>query len=83
MQYLARTPKDVGRAIREARKRRKLTQTNLAVLSGVWQETISKVENGVASTKLDTLFDLLAALDLEITIGERTKGSTAALEDIF
>lgn len=83
MHHLARTPKDIGHAIREARKRKELTQQQLAGLSGVWQETISKVENGVASTKLETLFDLLSALDLEITIGDRSKGKPAGLEEIF
>lgn len=83
MHILARTPKDIGHAIREARKCKNLTQRQLANLSGVWQETISKVENGVASTKLETLFDLLSALDLEITISDRSKGTPADLEEIF
>lgn len=83
MQHLARLPKDVGHAIREERKAKKLTQRQLASLSGVWQETISKIETGTANTKLETLFDLLAALDLEITICKRSKISAAELEDIF
>jgi HTH-type transcriptional regulator/antitoxin HipB len=83
MQRLTRNPKDIGHAIREVRKAKNLTQKDLARLSGVWQETISKTENGVANTQLETLFDLLAALDLEITIAERSKGSTADIEDIF
>lgn len=83
MQHLARLPKDVGHAIREERKAKKLTQKQLANLSGVWQETISKIESGTANTKLETLFNLLSALDLEITVRERSKASAADLQDIF
>jgi len=83
MKTLARTPKDIGHAIRSARKARKLTQKELATRSGVWQETISKIENGVASTKLETVFDIFAALDLELQVQDRTKGIASDLEDIF
>ena len=83
MKQFARTPKDIGQSIRQARKERSLTQKDLAVKSGIWQETISKVENGVASTKMETMFALLAALDLELQIQPRSKGSQADLEDIF
>ncbi len=80
---LARTPRDIGHAIRAARKARNLTQKDLALRSGVWQETISKIENGVSSTRLDTIFDILAALDMEVQLQERTKGSARDIEDIF
>ena len=83
MKYLARSPQEVGHAIREARKAKKLTQKELAIRSGVWQETISKIENGLSGTKLETIFDLLSALELEVTIDDRSKGSSASLEDIF
>ncbi len=83
MKYLARSPKEVGHAIREARKARKLTQKDLAIRSGVWQETISKIENGLSGTKLETIFDILSALELEVTIDNRSKGSSTSLEDIF
>ncbi|WP_299372605.1 helix-turn-helix transcriptional regulator, partial [uncultured Kiloniella sp.] len=76
-------PKDIGYAIREARKAQKLTQKELAAISGVWQETISKIENGVGGTKLETLFDLLAALDHEILIQTRSKGMATDIEDWF
>jgi HTH-type transcriptional regulator/antitoxin HipB len=61
----------------------KLTQKELAIRSGVWQETISKIENGLSGTKLETIFDLLSALELEVTIDDRSKGSSTSLEDIF
>lgn len=83
MKYLARSPQEVGHAIREARKAQKLTQKDLAIRSGVWQETISKIENGLSGTKLETIFDILSALELEVTIDNRSKGSSTSLEDIF
>jgi HTH-type transcriptional regulator/antitoxin HipB len=83
MKHLVRTSKNLGHAIREARKAKNLTQKELASMSGVWQETISKIENGSGGTKLETLFDLIAALDLEITVTERSKGASDGLEDIF
>lgn len=83
MENFARTPKDIGHAIRQARKRQKLTQKQLASMSGIWQETISKIETGTTSTKLETIFDLLAALDLELIVNSRSKGTADAFEDIF
>ncbi|TYC61401.1 helix-turn-helix domain-containing protein [Rhodobacterales bacterium] len=83
MKQLARTPKDIGHAIREARKGQRLSQAELASRSGLWQETISKIENGVASTKMETLFDVLAALDLEIQVQPRSKGAPSSMEDLF
>lgn len=83
MRQLARTPRDIGHAIRQARKAKDMTQKDLASRSGVWQETISKIENGLSGTKMETLFDLCAALDLELVVTDRSKGSSTSLEDIF
>lgn len=81
MNHLARSPADIGNALRAARKSRKLTQKELAARSGVWQETISKIENGSPGTKLDTIFDLCAALELEFLVTDRSKGTMAFLEE--
>jgi len=81
MEQLARTPNDIGHALRQARKQQGLSQQALATLSGVWQETISKIENGSPGTRLETIFDLCAALNLEIVVADRSKGTTDFLED--
>lgn len=81
MNQLARTPNDVGNALRLARKKQKLSQQALATRSGIWQETISKIENGSPGTRLETIFDLCAALNLEVAITDRSTGSTDFLED--
>lgn len=83
MKHLVRTPKNIGHAIRQARKEKNLTQNELASMSGVWQETVSKIETGSGGTKLETVFDLMAALDLEIIVTERSKGTSDGFEDIF
>lgn len=80
MKQLARTSKDIGHAIRRARKKNQLSQKELASKSGVWQETISKIENGSPGAKLETIFDICAALDLELLVTKRSKGNTDYLE---
>lgn len=83
MEQIARTPKDIGNALRAARKAKKLTQAELASRSGIWQRTVSTIETNASGAKLDTIFDLLAALDLEIQIVPRSKMKPDELEDIF
>ena len=83
MEHFARTPQDMGHAIRQMRKARGMTQQQLAVRSGLWQETISKIETSQSTATLEALFDLCAALDLELVLTERSKGSTAAFEELF
>ncbi len=73
MMLLARTPTQVGAAIRRRRKLMKLSQSQLGEKCGLRQETISIVENGNLATRLDTLLAILAALDLELQIGPRLK----------
>lgn len=80
---IARSPQQVGRAIQRARHARGLTQTELAQLAGLRQEMVSKIETGQGGAKLSTVCDILAALDLELTIAPRTKSSSSDIEDIF
>jgi HTH-type transcriptional regulator/antitoxin HipB len=82
MTTLARTPQQLGAAIRRARRSRKLTQYQLGARMHVRQATISQLEAGHPGTRLRTLMDALAALGLELNIGPR--GSTEDnIEDIF
>lgn len=78
-----RSPKDIGNAIRTARRQKKLTQAQLSVASGIWQDTISKIERGVGDPKLETVFALLAALALELNVSDRSQGKPDDLENIF
>jgi len=83
MTDLARTPKQLGAAIRRTRKQRGLSQKQLGETAGLRQETISLIETGNPATRIDTVLALLAALDLEFRIGPRGKGSAADIEAIF
>lgn len=80
---IARSPKQIGVAIRRARNLKAMSQAALGDQSGLWQETISKIESGSEATKIGTLCTLLAALDLEFVIRPRTKGSADEVEDLF
>jgi HTH-type transcriptional regulator/antitoxin HipB len=83
MDQIARTTKDLGNVLRQARKARNLTQADLAARAGIWQRTVSNIETSASGAKVDTIFDLLAALDLELHIVPRSKMAPGDLEDIF
>ncbi len=83
MDKIARTPKDIGIALRSVRKAKNLTQGQLADRSGIWQRTISNIETDASGTKLDTIFSLCAALDLEIHIKPRSTSRPVDIEDAF
>ena len=83
MQQLTRTSGQIGAALRRQRKKLRLSQERLGAKTKLRQATISSLEGGDAGTKLGTLFDVLAALDLELVIRPRTKGRAADVEEIF
>lgn len=70
-----RSSKELGEAVRVARKTRKLSQTELAQKASLRQALISDVENGVTSAKLDTILKVMAALDLDLAVVERSTDS--------
>lgn len=83
MVELVRSPKQLGATLRRFRRERALTQAALAQRAGVRQGTVSHVENGLETVKLTTVMDLLRALNLEVVIQPRTKGSHREIEDLF
>jgi len=83
MQQLARTPDQIGAALRRRRRSLKLSQTAVADSTQLRQATISAVESGDPGTQLRTLCSVLAALDLELVIQPRTRAAPTAIEDIF
>lgn len=78
----SRTPKQLGGELRRFRKARRLTQAQLSSRMGKRQATISTLESAGNGT-LETLFAVLSALDLELSIRPRPKGGRADLADIF
>ena len=82
MDKIARTPLQLGSYIRERRRHLGLTQEKLAANVGVRQRTISDIETSAAA-RVDTVLRTLAALDLELVIRPRTKGSPKDIERFF
>ncbi|MBY6108283.1 helix-turn-helix domain-containing protein [Ferrimonas balearica] len=67
--------------LQDIRQSKGLSQAKVGEKIGVRQGTVSNFEQNPASTKLDTLFKLLSALELEVEIKPRnatagTKGET-------
>lgn len=83
MSNLARTPRQIGTIIQRARKKCGWTQTQLAERAGLRQGTISVIEKGDTPAKLDSILAVLAALDLEFRVGERSKGTGQDIEELF
>jgi HTH-type transcriptional regulator/antitoxin HipB len=82
MRTLVQSPLALGRALRDARRRKRLTQQQLADLAGVTQPTVSNVERGVSRVSLTTLLRILAALKLELIVQSRESESlTTAWQD--
>jgi len=80
---LIRSHKQLGAELRRFRREKSLTQVQLAERSGLRQGTISQVEIGLQTVKLSTVMNMLRALDLEIVLRPRTKGSQTDIEDLF
>lgn len=77
---LARNPQQIGNLIRRSRRKNALSQKALGVKVGLRQETISLIENGNPSSRIETLLTVLSALDLEFQIAPRSKGWDKELE---
>lgn len=58
----------VGNKIRQLRKERRLTQTELALRLGIQQSDLSRMEKGEYRVSLDTLFKILA--EFRLGVGE-------------
>ena len=82
METIARTPVQIGNNLRRRRRQLGLTQHQLAAKIGVQQRTISQLETS-ARARMTTVLSALAALDLELVIRPRTKGSTQDIEVLF
>lgn len=81
-EMIARTPIQLANSIRVRRRKLGLSQEELAQKIGVRQRTLSDIENA-KSARLDTLLRILAVLDLELVVRERTKSSANDIEAIF
>lgn len=83
MDQATRTQAQLGAALRRARKTKRLTQAGLAEQINKRQATVSNLESPDGGATLETLFAVLSALDLELVVRPRTKGSRDSLADVF
>jgi HTH-type transcriptional regulator / antitoxin HipB len=80
---IARTPAQIGEAIRRRRKALLLTQKELGHKAKLRQATVSGLEGGEPGTQLSTLLDILAMLELELVIRPRSKASPGDIAAVF
>ena len=64
--YRVRLPYYIGSAVRDMRREKKMTQSDLADITGTSVKFISDLERGKESVQMDKAFDLLRALGLHI-----------------
>jgi transcriptional regulator with XRE-family HTH domain len=74
----AETLKRVGKAIREARLRRGLSQQQLADLVGLNRQYLIDLEHGRGTTQLQRLVMLIHALGLDVRVIDRSTGRERA-----
>lgn len=62
---------EIGAVIRARRVKEKVTLEEMAALTGIGINTLSRLERGVGNTQLDVLLKVLDALGLEISLAPR------------
>ena len=67
------SPKSLGQILKSARSQRGLTQNQAGSLVGITQAMVSRIERGESNARIDTLFRLFSALELEIAVIPRQK----------
>jgi HTH-type transcriptional regulator/antitoxin HipB len=74
---LIHSPKELALFVINQRKNRKLSQAEVGKRVGLKQQTISEFERRPEGTKLNTLFSILSAVNLDIQISSKDdSGST-------
>lgn len=68
--------KQLSAYLKDTRQAMKLSQSKVADTVGIRQDTVSNFEIKPDSTKLDTLFKILSALNLELDVKVRNPNLT-------
>jgi HTH-type transcriptional regulator / antitoxin HipB len=71
--------KELAEFARDYRSRKKLSQTELGEQVGLPQKTVSAFERRPESTKLETFFRLLSALDLELQLVSKKEPNSTTI----
>lgn len=80
MKRLVTSPEALGAAIKMQRNLKKLTQTDAGRQFKLAQSTLSDVERGNPNTHIDTIFRILAALDLELMVCSKSDNNEITKE---
>ena len=73
------SPEILGKVLRHYRKNLGLSQSEAGKKFNLPQKTVSRIESGIATIQLDTLFKYMSALGLEIHLQPRDESSNEAL----
>lgn len=60
--------KEIGKIVKERRKFLKITQEDLADISGISERTLRDIEKGLANPELESLMKLCEVLGLKLTV---------------
>ncbi|HAT1793488.1 TPA: helix-turn-helix domain-containing protein [Legionella pneumophila] len=66
--------------LNDKRKQLKMSQSEVTDLVGLKQDTISKFENSPDNSRIDTLFRILSALNLNISLVEKGQKTHEEIE---
>ncbi len=77
---IIRSAKDLALYLNDQRKQLKMSQTEVADLVGLKQDTVSKFENSPDNSRIDTLFRILSALNLNISLVEKNQEAHEEIE---
>jgi Predicted transcriptional regulator with C-terminal CBS domains len=81
---ILRDATSLNQALRSRRKELGFTQEDLGRRAGLAAKHVSRIENGTHEPKVSTLLALIAALGLELALGEVGRLAPApSVEDIF
>jgi len=68
-----RKMEEIGKQIAERRKKKGLSQQDLAEMSGISPRTINSVEQGKANPSINVLSKIVKPLGFVVTLSERVK----------
>jgi HTH-type transcriptional regulator/antitoxin HipB len=72
--------KDLALYLNDQRRQLKMSQSEVADLVGLKQDTISKFENSPDNSRIDTLFRILSALNLNMTLIQKEQETHEEIE---
>jgi HTH-type transcriptional regulator/antitoxin HipB len=64
----ATSAKVLGQILKSTRSQKGLTQEQAGNLVGITQAMVSRIERGESNARIDTLFRLMSALELEVAV---------------